>query len=79
MQTTFLFQPAGSRHHMQQETVRLDNKKDFPGGERENLLSWNCHSVERAALDCSELSRVTNGRGKDLGQKGEMEKLQFGW
>lgn len=79
MQTTFLFQPAASRHQMQQETVRLDNKKDFPAGERENLLSWNCHSIEWAALGCSELSRVANGRGKDLGQRGEMEKVQFGW
>lgn len=64
---------------MQQETVRLDNRKDFPAGEQESLLSESYHSVEWAALNYSEVSGVPNGKGEDLGQRGEMEKVQFGW
>lgn len=64
---------------MQQEMVRLDNKKDFLAGEREGFLSYSSHSVEWAALDCSEVSRVANSRDKDLGQRGGMEKVRFGW
>lgn len=64
---------------MQQETVRLDNRKDFPAGELESLLSESYRSVEWAASNHSEVSGVANSRSEDVGQKGEMEKVQFGW